>query len=159
MSHDTYNASLHFRRATRDDVESIVRLLADDVFGSQRESYEAPLPKSYYEAFEAIDRDPNNELVVGELDGEVVATLQLTIIPYLSRRGSRRALVEAVRVDSRVRGRRIGERLMDWAIARAREHGCTVMQLTTDKQRADAHRFYARLGFEASHEGMKLRLV
>jgi GNAT superfamily N-acetyltransferase len=149
---------LIIRRATREDVAEIVRLLADDELGRTRERYEKPLPGLYYDAFDEIDRDPNNELVVGEVDGEVVATLQLTVIPYLARTGSRRALVEAVRVDSRVRGRRLGERLIEWAIGRARERGCTILQLTTDKRRADAHRFYARLGFEASHEGMKRAL-
>jgi N-acetylglutamate synthase-like GNAT family acetyltransferase len=108
------------RRATREDVAEIVRLLADDELGRTRERYEEPLPGVYYDAFEAVDRDPNNELVVVEVEGEVVGTLQLTVIPYLARAGSRRALVEAVRVDSRMRGRRIGERLFAWAIRAAR---------------------------------------
>ena len=150
---------LVIRRATREDVAEIVRLLADDELGRTRERFEEPLPRVYHDAFDEIDRDPNNELVVGVLDGEVVATLQLTVVPHIARMGSRRAIVEAVRVDSRLRGRRLGERLFAWAIERARERGCAILQLTTDKRRPDAHRFYERLGFVASHEGMKLDLT
>ena len=133
-------------------------MLADDILGRERERYETPLPDLYYEAFEEVDRDPNQELVVAEDETGVVGTLQLTVIPSLSHRGSRRAIVEAVRVDSRCRGRGIGEDLMHWAMARARERECKMLQLTTDKQRTDAHRFYERLGFARSHEGMKIRL-
>jgi GNAT superfamily N-acetyltransferase len=158
MRGDEERPALRIRRATRDDVPEIVRLLADDVLGRERERYELPLPQSYYDAFEEIDRDPHQELVVVEEGGRVAGTLQLTFVPGLSHRGARRALVEAVRVDSRLRGRGVGERLMRWAIARARDRGCRVLQLTTDKRRADAHRFYERLGFAASHEGMKLPL-
>lgn len=149
---------LSIRRATRDDVPEIVRLLADDVLGRERERYETPLPPSYYAAFDEIDTDAHQELVVAEFGGAIVGTLHLTVIPYLTHAGSRRALVEAVRVDSRRRGEGLGEALFRWAISRAKERGCQVLQLTTDKQRTDAHRFYERLGFVASHEGMKLRL-
>ena len=142
----------------RADLPDIVRMLADDMLGAKREEYASPLPESYYAAFEAIVREPNNELVVGELDERVVAVLQLTCIPNLSRRGSWRALIEGVRVDSSVRSGGVGRRLVEWAIARAREKGCRLVQLTSDKRRRDAIRFYESLGFVASHEGMKLEL-
>lgn len=150
--------TLEFRRATRDDLSAIVRLLADDVLGASRERYETPLPPSYLRAFEAIDADPNNELVVACLEGEVAGVLQLTFIPYLAYQGGWRALVEAVRVDSRRRSQGLGKALFEWAIERARARGCYMVQLTTDKSRADAKRFYETLGFVASHEGMKLHL-
>lgn len=146
------------RRATRDDVAEIVRLLADDPLGSQRERYARPLPEVYYDAFREIERDPSNELVVVEADGEVIGTMQLTFIPGLSAQGAKRAQVEAVRIDGAHRGRGIGNRLLEWAIDRAREEGCRSLQLTTHKSRLDAQRFYLRLGFVASHEGMKLDL-
>ena len=147
-----------FRRATRSDVPDIVRMLADDPLGSKREAYESPLPESYYSAFEAIDDDPNNELVVACVGSRVIGVLQLTFIPYLTYRGSWRALIEGVRVDGSVRSRGIGQQLFEWAIERARQRGCHMVQLTSDKARPDAIRFYERLGFVASHEGLKLRL-
>jgi GNAT superfamily N-acetyltransferase len=150
--------SLQFSKATRDDLPAIVRLLADDVLGAKRERYETPLPESYLRAFEAIDADPNNELVVARMDGEVVGVLQLTFIPYLTYQGGWRALIEAVRVDSKRRSQGLGKALFEWAIDRARAQGCHLVQLTTDKARADARRFYEALGFVASHEGMKLHL-
>ena len=153
------NAEPGFRRAVRGDLPDIVRMLADDVLGAEREAYASPLPATYYRAFEAIDGDPNHELVVGELDGRVVAVLQLSCIPNLSRRGSRRALIEGVRVDASLRSGGIGRKLVEWAIARAREKGCRLVQLTSDKRRRDAIRFYESLGFVASHEGMKLELA
>jgi GNAT superfamily N-acetyltransferase len=148
-------ASVNFRVARREELSAILALLTDDAVARSRTGYaEAPTPE-VLAAFDEIDRDPNNELLVAELAGEVIATLQLTILPGLSRGGMRRAQVEAVRVRSDLRGQRIGERLMDYAIERARQRGCGLMQLTTDLRRADAHRFYLRLGFEASHAGMK----
>ena len=135
-----------------------MRLLADDALGSQREAYGDPLPQSYWDAFDAIAADPNNELVVVEDDGKLIGTLQLTIIPYLTYRGGKRAQIEAVRIDRAYRGTGIGRKLFLWAIERAREHSCHVVQLTTDKQRPDALRFYESLGFVASHEGMKRHL-
>jgi len=147
-----------FREATRDDVPRIVAMLADDVLGAQREDYADPLPECYYDAFEAVDRDPNQELVVAESDGRVVGTVQLTFLPGLSHRGAWRGQVEAVRVDASMRGAGLGGRLIEWAIERARARGCRMVQLTSDKTRADAIRFYERLGFRATHEGMKLRL-
>jgi len=150
--------SLSFRLATRNDVPDIVRMLADDPLGAKREAFASPLPASYYAAFDAVDQDPNNELVVAVLSGRVVGVLQMTFIPYLTYRGGWRALIEGVRVDSSVRSGGIGKRLFEWAIARARERHCHLVQLTSDKSRPDAIRFYESLGFVASHEGLKLHL-
>lgn len=137
----------------------LVRLLADDPLGAQREAATSPLPASYYAAFEAIDRDPNNELIVAETaDSQLAGMLQLTFIPYLTYQGGWRALVEGVRVAAALRSGGIGGRLLQRAIDRARERGCHMIQLTSDKARPDAIRFYESLGFVASHEGMKLRL-
>ena len=153
------HAPVKFRRATRADLPEIVAMLAADPLGAQRETFASPLPASYYAAFEAIDRDPNNELVVTELDGRIVGVLQLTFIPYLTYGGRPRALIEGVRVSSEVRSQGIGRTLFLWAIERARERGCHMVQLTSDKARPDAIRFYESLGFVASHEGMKLHLA
>ena len=117
------------------------------------------MPASYYDAFDAIDRDPNNELVVVEIENKVVGVLQLTFIPSISHRGAWRAQVEGVRVDAAVRSGGIGRKLLAWSIERARSKGCRMVQLTSDKTRADAIRFYQSLGFVASHEGMKLQLT
>lgn len=146
------------RRARREDLPAIVRLLADDPLGRTREAISERLPEGYYAAFERIDTDPRVELVVAELDGEIVGTLQLMFLPHLTHGGGTRAQVEAVRVDSRHRSRGLGRRMMQWAIERAREEGCSLMQLTTNVARRDAHRFYERLGFVPSHVGMKLDL-
>lgn len=146
------------RRATRADVPAIVRLLADDPLGQRREAATDPLPGSYYDAFAAIDADPRHELVVVERAGEVIGTLHLTFLPYLTYRGGMRAQVEAVRVDRRFRDLGIGQRLFSWAIGRARDAGCHLVQLTTNASRGDAQRFYERLGFVPSHVGMKLDL-
>jgi GNAT superfamily N-acetyltransferase len=147
-----------FRRAKHHDLPAIVRLLADDPLGAKRERYETPLPQAYERAFEAINADPNNELVVACLEDEVVGVLQLTFIPYLTYQGGWRALIEAVRIDSRHRSQGLGKRMFEWAIERSRDRGCHLVQLTTDKARPDAKRFYESLGFVASHEGMKLQL-
>jgi GNAT superfamily N-acetyltransferase len=146
---------LTFRTARRDDLEAIVALLADDEIARSRSGYAPVVTAELIAAFAEIERDPNNELIVGEQDAVIVATLQLTYIPGLSRGGMRRALVEAVRVRADLRGQRIGERLMEAAMDRARQRGCSLIQLTTDLRRADAHRFYQRLGFETTHAGMK----
>ena len=156
-THDPVPAAA-FRPATRDDLPAVVRLLADDPLGTAREQYAEPLPEAYHEAFAAIEADPNNELVVAEVDGRVAGVLQLTFIPYLTYRGGRRALIEGVRIDPRLRSAGLGRRLLEWAIARASERGCHLLQLTSDKRRPDAIRFYESLGFVASHEGMKLPL-
>ncbi|HEY9345885.1 MAG TPA: GNAT family N-acetyltransferase [Inquilinus sp.] len=143
------------RTAEAADLPAILRLLADDPLGKNRETaVEAP----YQAAFAAIAADPKHEVVVAELDGQVVGCFQLSFIPGLSRRGAWRAQIESVRIDSALRGRGAGQAMMEWAIAKARARGCALVQLTTDKRRPDAHRFYARLGFVASHEGMKLEL-
>ncbi|MBX6386233.1 MAG: GNAT family N-acetyltransferase [Microbispora sp.] len=147
--------SPQFRTARREDVPVIVRLINEDPITAARPSSGEP---DYYAAFDAVDADPRNELIVVELDGEVVGTMQITYIPGLSRRGGERAQVEAVRVAPPYRNRGIGREMMRWAIDRARRRGCALVQLTSDKARTDAHRFYASLGFTASHEGFKLIL-
>jgi GNAT superfamily N-acetyltransferase len=152
-------ATLVFRRATRADVDAIVRMLADDPLGAKRETYTVPLPDTYYRAFDAIDHDPNNELVVVESAGRVIGVLQLTFIPYLTYRGGWRALIEGVRIAVEARNSGIGARMFEWAIARARERGCHLLQLTSDKSRPDAIRFYEKLGFVATHEGFKMHLA
>ena len=144
------------RRARRGDLPRILALLADDQLGAVRESADDPAP--YERAFDAIDADPAHLLVVGELNGEVVATFQVSCIPGLSRKGSWRSQIEAVRVSGELRGQGVGALMIQWAIDQARERGCSLVQLTTDKSRVAAHRFYERLGFVASHEGMKLKL-
>ncbi|MCC6952806.1 MAG: GNAT family N-acetyltransferase [Deltaproteobacteria bacterium] len=149
---------LTFRQAVHDDLKRIVQLLADDELGKTREDFSLPLASCYERAFEAISADRNNELIVAEQAGTVVGVLQLTFIPYLTLKGSSRALIEGVRVASEKRGRGIGTQMLRWAIERARERQCRVVQLTTNKSRADAIRFYESLGFLASHEGMKLQI-
>lgn len=148
------------RRARREDVAAIVALLQEDVLGASRESPKGePLPASYFAAFEEIERDPRSELVVAEEGGRVVGCFQLTTLTHLSFRGSKSLQIENVHVTPALRSRGIGKRMMEWAIARAREQGCSWVQLTTNKARKDAHRFYERLGFKATHEGMKLALA
>ena len=150
--------NLKFRQAAREDLPEIVRMLADDFLGQTRERCENPLPESYIKAFEEIAADKNNELVIAEIDGAIVGTLQITFTPSISFQGGKRATVESVRVDEKYRGRGIGKELMKWAINRAREENCFAVQLTTNADRADAHRFYENLGFNGSHLGMKLYL-
>ncbi|WP_350278763.1 GNAT family N-acetyltransferase [Kribbella sp. HUAS MG21] len=145
------------RRATSDDVAAIVAMIADDQLGATRESLDDLTP--YLKAFEQIDGDPNQVLVVAERNHEVIGTLQLTIIPGLSRRGTTRGLIEAVRVAAPARGIGLGTTLIQWAIEESRTRGCTLVQLTSDKTRTDAHRFYTNLGFENTHEGFKLKLT
>lgn len=147
------------RPAIRDDVPAIVRLLADDALGAQRELLEDPVAPVYLRAFDEVAAQPDNELLVAVLDDKVVGCLQLTIISGLSRRGVRRAQIEGVRVSSNYRGANIGERLVREAIARARAASCGLVQLTSDVSRLDARRFYERFGFKATHIGMKLTLA
>jgi GNAT superfamily N-acetyltransferase len=151
---------MKFRIAGRGDVPVILDLLADDDIARDRGFGVVPeqVDAATWAAFEAIDADPNNELIVAEDDGAVVATCQLTFTPGLSRGGALRMTIEAVRVDSGLRGQGVGRLLMTYAIERARRRGCKLVQLTTDKRRADAYRFYDSLGFLNSHEGMKLTL-
>ena len=144
------------RRATADDVVAIVAMLADDEIGSSRESPGDLAP--YRRAFDAIEVDPSELLAVAERDGQVVGTVQVSWLPGLSRRAALRAQLEAVRVAEAARGTGVGEAMVGWAIAQARSRGCALVQLTTDKERTDAHRFYDRLGFTATHQGYKLPL-
>ena len=146
------------RRSRRDDVGSIIAMLADDRLGGQRERLENPLPQVYFDAFERVARDANIQLVVAE-DGEgaVVGCLQLCILPGLSSQGASRGLIEDVRVASHCRSRGIGEQLVQWAVAEARANGCKLVELLTHHTRVDAQRFYERLGFARSHVGMTLR--
>lgn len=153
----TRNSSITIRSARRDDVGVIVTMLADDPLGSGRERLEDPLPSSYFRAFEAIDRDPNIQLVVAEEGGAVIGCLQLCILPGLSSQGASRGLIEDVRVASRHRNRGIGEQMLQWAVGEARNKGCKLVELLTHHTRVDAQRFYARLGFKASHVGMIVR--
>jgi GNAT superfamily N-acetyltransferase len=150
--------NLKFRQATREDLPEIVRMLSDDFLGLTRERYENPLPESYLKAFEEIDADKNNELIVAENDGKIIGTLQITFTPSISFQGGKRATVESVRVDEKYRGQGIGKEMMKWVIERAKKENCISMQLTTNSERTDAHRFYENLGFERSHLGMKLKL-
>ena len=147
-----------FRRARAEDVPAIVHLLADDPLGRTRERDETPLPASYAQAFAAIDADANQELVVAGRGPRVVGVLQLTYLPSLTHQGSWRAQIEGVRVAAPHRGQGLGRTMIEWAIGQAREHGCGLVQLTSDKRRHDAVRFYESLGFTASHEGLKLPL-
>ena len=147
-----------FRRARRDDVAAIVALLADDHLGAEREVVSDPPAAAYLDAFDAIDGQSNVLLAVAEMKDEVVGCLQIDFLPGLSRRGAWRGQIEAVSVARPLRGTGVGTAMIRWALARCRERGCAVVQLTSHKSRRDAHRFYARLGFEASHEGMKLTL-
>jgi GNAT superfamily N-acetyltransferase len=147
-----------FRLATAADLPALLRLLVDDAVAQARGGYTAEVTPGVRQAFDEIEGDPNNELWLGERDGEIVAMLQLTLIPGLSRGGVKRALVEAVRVRADLRGQRIGEALMRHIEQRAKAAGCGLIQLTTDKQRLAAHRFYERLGYAASHLGMKKTL-
>lgn len=150
--------NLRFRLARRADLPSIVRLLADDDLGSQRERNEDPLPESYYLAFEQIENDPNHELIVAEYNGEVIGTLHLMFLPSISFQGGLRAQIESVRVNKQFQSQGIGSAMMGWSIQRAKQRGAHIVQLTTHKTREDAHRFYERLGFKGSHLGMKLSL-
>lgn len=133
-------------------------MLADDFLGASRERYENPLPETYTKAFAEIEADKNNELIVAEINGEIVGTLQITFTPSIGFQGGKRATVESVRVDEKFRGRGIGREMILWAIERARREKCIVLQLTTNSEREDAHRFYKNLGFKSSHLGMKLTL-
>lgn len=148
---------MKFRKATSGDVRAIVEMIADDALGSTRESFTIPLPKTYYDAFERIDSDTNQELTVVESEnGQIIAVFQLTFIPYLTYQGGVRAQIEGVRVHKDHRGLGIGKTVFEWAINRAKDRKAHLLQLTTDKKRPDAIRFYESLGFKATHEGMKM---
>ncbi|MER5400422.1 GNAT family N-acetyltransferase [Streptomyces sp. NPDC002599] len=149
-------ADLEIRAADADDVPAIVAMLADDPLGARRESPDDLSP--YLDALERLRRDPNQHLVVAVRDGRVVGTLQLTVIPGLSHRGATRSVIEAVRIHADERGSGLGTKLIEWAVAESRRQDCRLVQLTSDASRTDAHRFYERLGFKASHVGFKLPL-
>ncbi len=151
-------ADLTYRRAQAEDLAAIIAMLADDPLGQTREDASAPLNPKYVSAFEAIDADQNQYLAVVEDGGEVIGCLQLSFIPGLSRLGMWRGQIESVRIASSRQGQGLGRNLFEWAIEECRCRGCELVQLTTDKARPDALRFYQSLGFEASHEGMKLSL-
>ncbi|MEV3989663.1 GNAT family N-acetyltransferase [Streptomyces sp. NPDC049837] len=149
-------SDLEIRPAAHDDIPAIVALLADDPLGAQRESPDDLTP--YTAAFERLTGDPHQHLVVAVREERVVGTLQLTIVPGLSRRGATRSIIEAVRIHADERGGGLGTQLIEWAIAESRHQGCQLVQLTSDATRTDAHRFYERLGFQASHLGFKMTL-
>jgi len=149
---------ISFRIASSENLSELVRMLADDPLGAGREVWSVPVGIGYAEAFAAIEADPNNELVVAVIDEVIVGMLQITFIPYLTYQGRWRALIEGVRVSSSVRSQGVGAAMLQWAIERARHRHCVMVQLTTDRVREDALRFYERLGFAPSHHGMKLYL-
>ncbi|MET9792632.1 GNAT family N-acetyltransferase [Streptomyces canus] len=147
---------LEIRPAALDDLSAIVGMLADDPLGAQRESPDDLAP--YVSALNRLSVDPNQSLVVATREGRVVGTLQLTVVPGLSRRGATRSIIEGVRIHADERGTGLGTRLIEWAIEESRRQNCQLVQLTSDNTRTDAHRFYERLGFTASHVGFKLAL-
>ena len=146
-----------FRKATKNDLPFIIEMIANDKLGKLREDFQDPLPSKYYQAFENIDQDKNQELMVIEnQEKKIIETLQLSFIQYLTYQGGIRAQIEAVRIREDHRGKGIGEQLFKWAIERSKEKGAHLLQLTTDKKRPEAINFYKKLGFVATHEGMKL---
>ena len=150
--------AITIRPAKRADVVAIVKLLADDPLGQNRELVVEPLPPSYYKAFDAMHRAHHIQMMVAEdADGQVVGCLQLAILPGLSSQGASRGLIEDVRVVSDRRSQRVGERLVRWAIGEALANGCKLLELFTHESRVDAQRFYKRLGFQPSHVGMTMR--
>lgn len=151
-------STIKIREAVRDDLLHMIKLMADDTLGRQRESYSVPLEQCYINAFNNICNDKNSVLLVVCADEKVIGSLQITFIQYLSHKGSKRAIIENVHVDENYRNNGVGTRLMKYAIDLAAEKNCSVVSLTSNKVRKDAHRFYERLGFRATHEGMKLNL-
>lgn len=148
---------IFYREAHRADLPAIVRMLAQDKLGQEREKYHEPLPKTYYDAFARIKKDPNQELIVMESpELGIIGTMQLSFIQYLTYQGGIRAQIEAVRIREDQREKGWGKQLFEWAIRRAKERGAHLLQLTSDKQRPEAIHFYESLGFKASHEGLKL---
>lgn len=152
------NVRFDYRQALEQDLPAIVEMLADDELGASREDFRDPLPQSYIDAFKNITGDPNQELTVVEVEGEIAATFHLSFIQYLTYQGGVRCQIEAVRVKSGIRGKGVGEEIFQYAIMRAKARGAHLMQLTTDHKRPGALRFYQRLGFVNSHNGMKLHL-
>ena len=149
-----------FRKATEKDVTAIVEMLADDALGQTRENFKIPLPQEYLDAFTNINRDSNQELIVVEDDAlEIIGTMQLSFIQYLTYRGGVRGQIEAVRIRKDKRGQGLGKTMFEWAINRAKSRKAHVLQLTTDKSRPKAIAFYEKLGFSAPHEGMKMHFT
>jgi GNAT superfamily N-acetyltransferase len=149
---------LKFRAAKIEDLAAIVAMLADDILGKDREDSSTPPNPRYVSALQAIIADPNQMQVVAELNGELVGTMQLSFIPGIARMGAWRGQIEGVRTRAGHRGAGIGQAMFEWAIEESRQRGCSLVQLTTDKDRPDAHRFYEKLGFVATHLGYKLKL-
>jgi len=150
---------MKFRKATENDVLVIVKMIADDELGKKRENFQIPLPSDYLKSFEKINSDVNQELIVVENENlEIIGTFQLSFIQYLTYRGGIRAQIEAVRIRKDKRGLGIGKIIFEWAINRAKERKAHLIQLTTDKKRPKAIKFYEKLGFNRSHEGMKMHL-
>ena len=149
---------LSFREATKSDLTALVHMLGDDSLGIMREDLSTPMNPKYIEAFNHIESDPNNELIVATLNDDIVGMVQLTFIPYLTHTGSWRCLIEGVRIHSGYRGKGLGGKLFEWSIQRAKGRNCRLVQLTSDKTRTEALKFYESLGFVASHEGFKLHL-
>lgn len=147
-----------FRPAQREDLESIVALLAQDALGQTRESMNSDLDPVYIAAFESIARDPGNEVIVGTDSQGIVATMQLSYIPNLTFKGATRCQIEGVRIAERMRGKGLGQKMIGWAVERADKNGCGIVQLTSNKVRDRAIAFYEALGFEASHVGFKMYL-
>ncbi len=150
--------AVSFREACAADLPAIVALIADDGLGRSRDDASLPLDVAYVAAFDAMAADANQVMLLGELDGEIVGYLQVTFIPGLSRKGAWRGQIESVRVASRLRGRGIGGKMLEHAIGLCRQRRCSLVQLTSDKTRKEAHRFYGQFGFQASHDGFKLQL-
>jgi len=149
-------SELIFRDATVADLPAILSMIAEDTIPAGREG--DPSDPRYLAAFEAIDADPNQQLIAAELGGRVVGTMQISFLPGLSFTGSWRGLIEAVRIVADLRGQKLGEQMILWAVEQCRARDCKLVQLTSSATRTDAHRFYARLGFVQSHVGMKLHL-
>jgi len=147
---------MNIRKTKRSDLPDIIAMLANDKLGAKREQFEVPLPQTYYDAFDRIDQDSNQNLMTIELEEEIIGTFQLTFIPYLTYQGGTRAQIEGVRIKDKFTGKGFGQKVFEWAIATSKKKGAHLLQLTTDKQRPEAKKFYEKLGFVASHEGMKL---
>jgi GNAT superfamily N-acetyltransferase len=149
---------LTFRQASQKDLAELIKLLADDELGKTREDISIPINKDYLTAFKKINCDPNNELIVVEENNKIIGMLQLSFIPYLTHIGSTRCLIEGVRIDKKYRDMGLGTKTFEWAIQYAKDKKCNIVQLTSNKQRKNAIKFYENLGFEATHEGFKLNI-
>jgi GNAT superfamily N-acetyltransferase len=151
-------SELIMRDATEADLPAVIEMLVDDDRGRLREDSSLPLDPGYLAAFDAITRDPNQQLIVAERDGALVGTLQLSFLPGLSYKGAWRGQIEAVRITSDLRGQGLGAQMIEWAVEHCRARGCRIAQLTSNGERLRAHAFYERLGFVGSHVGMKREL-